>query len=69
MHMADVRRLKKCMADRRRVLLDDGRQGEILRIETAFPDQCTTVSVWTRSGLAKVSSESIVGEAPEAQPA
>lgn len=51
------------MADRRRVLLDDGRDGEILRIETAFPDLRTTVSVWTRTGLAKVSSEAIVGEA------
>ena len=59
------------MADRRRVLLDDGRQGEIVRIETAFPDQSTTVSVWTgpRTGLAKVGIEHIVGEAPEAQPA
>lgn len=69
--MADVRRLRKFMADRRRVLLDDGRQGEIVRIETAFPDQRTLVSVWTgtRTGLAKVSSEAIVGEAPAAESA
>ncbi len=65
--MTTIRHLEQYMADRRRVLLDDGREGEILRIDTQFPSQDTTVSVWTgvRTGLAKVRAESIVGPASQ----
>ncbi|MCA9618094.1 MAG: hypothetical protein KC731_03675 [Myxococcales bacterium] len=65
--MATIRLLEKYMADRRRVLLDDGREGEIVRIDTRYPDADTTVSVWTgvRTGVAKVRAEAIVGPAAE----
>lgn len=56
------------MTDRRQVLLDDGRTGKIVRIDTVFPDNQTTVSVWTDTkkgpGVAKVALSSILGAAP-----
>ncbi len=48
------------------VQLSDGRTGKIVRIDTSFPGNCTTVSVWTGSsapGVAKVASSDVVGEA------
>jgi hypothetical protein len=69
--MTTIRLLEKYMAARRRVLLDDGREGEIVRIDTQLPSTDTTVSVWTgvRTGLAKVRADSVVGPAPDAQSA
>lgn len=69
--MTTIRLLEKLMADRRRVLLDDGREGEIVRIDTQHPSTDTTVSVWTgvRTGLAKVRADEIVGPAPGAKTA
>lgn len=65
--MGKIRHLQQLMADRRRVLLDDGRVGQIVKIDTAYPSRATTVSVWTDTaegpGLAKVSVDDIVGTA------
>lgn len=56
------------MVESRTVQLDDGRAGEIVRIETAFPQQQTVVSVWTGEGpgVARVSPKDIVGPARSA---
>lgn len=55
------------MAERRHVLLADGRTGRIVRIDTTYPKGDTTVSIWTETpdgpGLAKVSSGAVVGPA------
>jgi hypothetical protein len=55
------------MTERRGVLLDDGRLGRIVRVDTEFPRGSTTVSVWTETprgpGVAKVDIARIVGEA------
>ena len=54
------------MTERRGVLLDDGRSGRIVRVDTEFPRGKTTVSVWTETprgpGVAKVDIGRIVGE-------
>lgn len=67
--MTTIQALEKYMATRRRVLLDDGREGEIVRIDTQLPSTDTTVSVWTgvRTGLAKVRADAVVGPAPGAK--
>jgi len=65
------------MNERRMVRLSDGRIGKIVRIDTLFPDNATTVTIWTDSnddgplstgpvsgpGISKVSITDIVGEA------
>jgi hypothetical protein len=53
------------MNDRARVELSDGRTGKIVRVDTMFPANDTTVSVWTDSpegpGVTKVRLDEIVG--------
>lgn len=47
------------------VRLSDGRMGKVVRVDTHFPENSTTVSVWTSSqspGVAKVSLTDIVGD-------
>lgn len=64
--MATLRHLHQLMNERRMVRLSDGRVGKVMRVDTHFPENATTVSVWTGSnspGLAKVSLTDIVGEA------
>jgi hypothetical protein len=54
------------MNERRMVRLADGRVGKIVRVDTLFPDNATTVSVWTNSNgpsIAKVSLTEVVGDA------
>jgi hypothetical protein len=54
------------MNERRMVQLSDGRIGKIVRVDTLFPSNATTVSIWTDSqapGIAKVSIADIIGEA------
>jgi hypothetical protein len=54
------------MNERRMVRLSDGRIGKIVRVDTHFPENATTVSIWTDSQsprLAKVSLTEIVGDA------
>ena len=75
--MATLRHLHQLMNERRMVRLSDGRVGKIVRVDTLFPDNFTTVSIWTDSndegplstgpvsglGISKVSNNDIVGEA------
>lgn len=75
--MATLRHLHQMMNERRMVRLSDGRIGKIVRIDTLFPDNATTVTIWTDSnddgplstgpvsgpGISKVSITDIVGEA------
>lgn len=51
------------------MLLDDGRVGKIVRIDTEYPKGSTTVSVWTGDGpgVAKVDIQRVVGPAPRAK--
>jgi hypothetical protein len=65
------------MNERRMVRLSDGRIGKIVRVDTLFPDNATTVTIWTDSnddgplstgpvsgpGISKVSITDIIGEA------
>jgi hypothetical protein len=54
------------MNERRMVQLSDGRIGKIVRVDTLFPGNATTVSVWTDSkspGISKVALSDVVGEA------
>jgi hypothetical protein len=64
--MATLRHLHQMMNERRMVKLSDGRVGKIVRVDTLFPSNSTTVSIWTDSqtpGIAKVSISDIIGEA------
>jgi len=65
--MATLRDIHRFMNDRRFVSLRDGRTGKIVRVDTFFPDNDTTVSVWTetqgRPGVAKVMLGDVVGPA------
>jgi hypothetical protein len=47
--MATLQHLHQLMNERRMVRLSDGRVGKIVRIDTTFPDNATTVSVWTKN--------------------
>jgi hypothetical protein len=62
------------MNDRARVVLADGRIGKIVRVDTVFPANDTTVTVWTETpqgpGVAKVQLEDVVGPlASQSRPA
>ena len=77
--MATLQHLHQLMNERRMVRLSDGRVGKIVRVDTTFPDNATTVTIWTNSnetdgpvsasgppsgpGVSKVSLSEIVGEA------
>ncbi|MBW2458862.1 MAG: hypothetical protein JRI68_30460 [Deltaproteobacteria bacterium] len=67
--MTTIHELREYMMTRRCVLLDDGRTGIIVRLDTDCPDFRTTVSLRTSKGrepdLAKVDMNRIVGLAPE----
>ena len=79
--MATLQHLHQLMNERRMVRLSDGRVGKIVRIDTTFPDNATTVSIWTNSneaegpvsasgpssgpGISKVSLSEIVGDAAQ----
>jgi hypothetical protein len=66
--MADLRHIHELMTARRRVLLDDGTTGRILRLDTAFPSRHTIVSVWAECvegpRMAKVDIHRVIGLAP-----
>jgi len=66
--MADLRHIHQYMTDRRRVLLDDGRVGKIVRVDTTYPSGGTLVSVWTEDkqgpSVAKVELARVIGPAP-----
>jgi hypothetical protein len=64
--MATLRYLHQLMNERRRVQLSDGRTGKIVRVDTLFPGNATTVTIWTESNgpsIAKVSLSDVIGEA------
>ncbi len=67
--MTKLHELREYMMARRCVLLDDGRTGIIVRLDTDYPDFRTTVSLRTSKGrepaLAKVDMARIVGLASE----
>lgn len=69
--MMNLRHLHRCMTDRRKVELDDGRLGQIVRVDTEFPANQTTVSLWTETprgpGVTKVDLRRIVGPVPDNQ--
>ena len=56
--MTELSHLHKCMTERRGVVLDDGRTGKIIRLDTAYPGPRTIVSIWMDGadgpGIAKV---------------
>jgi hypothetical protein len=66
--MTTLRQIHSYMTDRHKVLLEDGRVGKIVRVDTEFPNGKTTVSVWTETAkgpaVSKVTLESILGPAP-----
>ena len=59
--MSLVRTMYAIMASRKPVMLSDGRTGVITRVDTSFPEQETTVHVWTAEGpgLAKVNAKTV----------
>jgi hypothetical protein len=64
--MATLRYLHQLMNERRMVQLSDGRIGKIVRVDTLFPGNATTVTVWTESAgpsVSKVSLADVIGEA------
>ena len=65
MDMAELSYIHRVMTERRRVVLDDGRTGKIIRLDTAFPGPSTTVSLWMDDaegpGVAKVDIDRVVG--------
>ncbi len=68
--MATLRLIHQYMTDRRQVLLEDGRIGKIVRVDTSFPAQTSLVSVWTSDAddppVTRVDVAQIVGPAPPA---
>ena len=63
--MTTLRDIHQFMSERSFVALQDGRTGKIVRVDTVFPDNDTTVTIWTSSegqpGVAKVHLEEVVG--------
>lgn len=63
--MATLRHLHQLMNERRPVQLTDGRTGRVVRVDTLFPGNATTVTVWTNvtgPSISKVSLADVVGE-------
>lgn len=71
--MTSLRNIHTYMNEHRWVVLLDGRTGKIVRVDTTFPSNDTTVTVWTTAGqtpsVTKVRLEEVVGAAPEKQSA
>lgn len=62
--MLTLRRVKQLQDQRSQVRLNDGRVGKIVRVDTTFPANQTTVSVYTSAdgqgpGILKVGLESL----------
>lgn len=68
-NMATLRHIHRYMTDRQKVRLDDGRVGKIVRVDTEFPKNRTTVSIWVNTesgpGVAKVDMSRVVGTATD----
>lgn len=71
--MVNLRHIHRYMADRRGVVLEDGRTGKIVRVDTVFPEGETTVSVWAEGDrgprVAKIRLDRIVGPVDESDKA
>lgn len=67
--MASLRQIHRSMTRREPVVLHDGRRGKVVRVDTHFPDNETTVSVWTETpagpGVAKVALRDVVATEPD----
>jgi hypothetical protein len=64
--MATLRHIHQLMNERRSVQLTDGRVGKVVRVDTCFPGNDTTVTVWTQAAgpsVTKVALSEVVGEA------
>ncbi len=47
--MMTLRHVHQLMNERRMVQLVDGRVGKVVRVDTTFPDNTTTLTIWTNS--------------------
>ena len=47
--MATLRNIHQLMNERRMVRLSDGRVGKVVRVDTTFPDNTVTITVWTNT--------------------
>jgi hypothetical protein len=60
-----LRHIHRYMNDRRHIALSDGRTGKIVRVDTEFPSNDTTVIVWTDAangpGVARVRLDDVLG--------
>jgi len=66
--MATLRDIHQFINERREVRLTDGRVGKVVRVDTLFPGNATTVTIWTRSSgpaVAKVSLSDVVVESAQ----
>jgi hypothetical protein len=67
LRVTTLRHIHRFMSDRRRVALADGRTGKIVRVDTEFPRNDTTVTVWTDApsgpSVAKVQLDDVLGAA------
>ena len=63
--MTTLRSIHKFMNERSYVRLSDGRTGKIVRVDTTFPSNDTTVTLWTDNGggpgVTKVRLAEVVG--------
>lgn len=69
--MASLRNIHTYMNEHQWVVLRDGRTGKIVRVDTTFPSNDTTVTIWVPAGpkpaVTKVRLEQVVGAAPQAK--
>lgn len=47
--MTTLRHIHQLMNERRMVQLVDGRVGKVVRVDTVFPDNTITVTIWTNA--------------------
>jgi len=66
--VASLRHIHAYMNERRSIALTDGRTGKVVRVDTEFPANETTVTVWTETSegprTARVRLEDVVGAVP-----
>jgi hypothetical protein len=63
--MATLKDIHQSMNERREVQLADGRTGKVVRVDTLFPGNATTVTIWTNSSgpaVTKVSLSDVIVE-------
>jgi hypothetical protein len=59
--MATLQTLHRIMTERRAVQLSDGRVARVVRVDTLYPDNTTTVTIWTDSNSVDSSGPSSGG--------